>query len=124
MAQHFDKMEAWLHRITTRKFGYLVSWLPSFGGDAIVKLAHIKDPNKWGEIHVVEKVDYGQQEPILEYFDGDFPGLMESVNNGGTETITTSKGVLNEVFTYRVASANRIHDGQTIMAILVSVESL
>lgn len=63
--------------------------------------------------------DYMSEQFQMEYYETDFPGLLESVSNGVVEkvTIEVSKDVFEE-FGIRV-TPKRKGDGKTVVAILV-----
>lgn len=122
MPNRFDRLEARLHKSAARAFGYSVVWLPSvtnnFAAQTINGLT--KDPNKRGTETELERVDYHDSLPILELYEGEFPGLHEAVNTGEhSETVSIDK--MGKLRYYRVASSMKVHDGDTYYMYLTEV---
>lgn len=128
MANAFDSMESNLFRTTTNVFGYDASWIPSGSTDGapLTAVVHLKDPNKLGDKYEHERVDFKVKQPVMEYFEPAFPGLMESVETtgGGAQEIvsinvsTNSTPVLKQFY---VTEVTKIWDGKTYLAILIPV---
>lgn len=127
MPNIFDTLEASLHKTTTRTFGYTATWLPSVlaevpGAVPYTKVVHLKDPNKYGDRKELEKIDFAAKNPVMEYFEGDFPGLEFAANDGGDERVTIDRAGILTV--YSVLNVNAIHDGFTYLAVLVPIAQL
>jgi hypothetical protein len=114
VANIFDSMRDRLFDLTTTTFGYEASWTPSGG----------QSPTQTGRVHyrrptekdvLTNGVEYMPFVFFMEYKQGVFNGLLESVRAGGTETVT-----VNGVSHY-VRSVGRAYDGETLQAHLERV---
>lgn len=117
---HFDDLALIVFRTTAEVFGYEASWVPFLFPDSIysVKNVHFKDPNAEGSEKEIDRIDYKEKEPFMQYYEGDFPGLLESVTSSRNEEEVTIKMASGTVRTFEVVDVNRIFDGRTYKAIL------
>lgn len=102
-----------LFKITTDTFGYTASWVPALGTVPLIARVHFKDPVKLDKELVMERTDFKVVDPIMEYLEPDFPGLLESVENGGREI------VFIEGVRYGVTEVISKWDGDTRYATLI-----
>lgn len=112
-------LEAEVFRITTDTMGFDAVWLPSLVPDTEhTARVHFQDPNKIGDKYEVKTVDFRALQPFMEYFEGDFPGLCETVEEAGG---TTHEIVSIEGVEYSVASVAKKWDGRTYRAVLLPI---
>lgn len=123
-ANIFDAAASSAFRTTTAVMGYAATWVPqAFPLTTHTHQVHFSDPSEAGHKNELEKVDYTGREPWIEYFEGDFPGLMNSANGGGEEEIKVRLTINPAVWvTYGVKTVIPIHDGKCYKAILVIQE--
>lgn len=101
-----------LFKQTTTTFGYDASWVPALGTVPLLARAHFKDPVRLEKELVMERNSYDVSDPVMEYLEPDFPGLLESVQNGGKEYIFV------EGVRYGVMQVLAKWDGETRFATL------
>lgn len=96
-------------------FGYSATWLRS-NADELVKQVLYQHPTHKTEI---DHNDFTLEQHRMEYYESDFPGLFESVEDAGTERvrIEVSAGVFES---FVVKRCEKKGDGKTIIAILTS----
>jgi hypothetical protein len=109
----FDGIQDLAFDIVTSSFGDSASWIPSTGGAEYTALVLYKDPT---EKHPMSDVDFNIERYIMEYKRGDFPGLKDSVDAGGIETVRIIKRDVTLQFIVRRMSSK--YDGQTMLAYL------
>jgi len=109
----FDSMQDGLFDLTTATFGYEASWTP-FGGEAQTARVHYRRPNE--KDSMTSGVAYMPFVFFMEYKEGVFDGLQESVRNG-SEEIVTVQGVQ-----HYVRSIERVYDGKTLQAHLERID--
>lgn len=117
---HFDNLARIAFRTTSNLIGYEAQWVPfSFPEQSyLVKGVHFKDPNAEGYEKEMDKVDYRERQPFMQYYEGDFPGLLESVTSSRNEERVEIKFPTGEVRTFEIVDVNRIFDGRTYRAML------
>lgn len=123
-ANIFDAAASSAFRTTASVMGYGATWVPqAFPLITHTAQVHFSDPSESGNKNEHEKIDYEGREPWIEYFEGDFPGLMDSANGGEEEEIVIKLSVSPDVLrTYGVKTVIPIHDGKCYKAILVRQE--
>lgn len=85
MGNIFDGLQKNLFKLTTTVFGYDAEWQPTAGGALQTAKVHYKKPN---EIRVLDTAfEYNPENHMMEYQEGDFVGLYESVRDGGREFV-------------------------------------
>lgn len=102
-----------LYKQTTTTFGYDASWVPALGTVPLLARVHFKDPVRVDKELIMERTNYNVSDPVMEYLEPDFPGLLESVQNGGREFVI----VAGE--RYGVQEVLAKWDGETRYATLV-----
>lgn len=112
-----------LFKQTTTTFGYDASWVPALGTVPLLARVHFKDPVRLEKELVMERNSYDVSDPVMEYSEPDFPGLLESVQNGGREYVHVKGVMVDGVFTggerYCVTQVLAKWDGETRFATLV-----
>jgi hypothetical protein len=101
----FDGLQGAAQKIVENTMGYDATWSPSAGGDAITGRVLLNRPT---QKEGIDDVDYKAIRPRVEYFEGAFPGLLESVRENNTETITI------ENISYVCFNGELKFDGKTI----------
>lgn len=81
----FDSIQSNASGIVTQTMGYDATWLPAAGGDLQIGRVLLNRPT---QKEGVDDVDYKAIRPRIEYFEGVFPGLLDSVRDNNTETVT------------------------------------
>ena len=81
----FDNLQNQLFNTTTSVFGYDAEWQPSAGGALQVARVHFKKPNE--ERAIAKRIEFDPFIFTMEYKEGDFVGLAESVRNGNNENV-------------------------------------
>lgn len=115
MPNEFDDFEASLHYEVAETFGYSASWLPASGGPAQVITVCFQDPNGRGGITETQYLNYEDEEPVIEYYQGQFPGLAESVNGSNqVEVLEVTKG--QRIIRFHVTRCKKVIDGDTFHA--------
>lgn len=109
MSSPFDGLQQLCYNTATTVFGFIATWAPSAGG--VTRTANVLKREPTSEVDLVG-FNYTPQIYIMEYKDGDFPGLKTSCNTGGNEAVTID-GVI-----YDVKKVDAIWDGKTLKAIL------
>lgn len=104
----FDSMQDGLFDLTTATFGYDASWTPTVGGATQTARVHYRRPNE--KDSMTSGVAYMPFVFFMEYKQGVFDGLQESVRSGVDEIVTV-QGVQ-----HYVRSVERVYDGQTFQA--------
>ncbi len=90
-------------------FGYDATWSPLAGGDIETARVLLNQPTNKESIG---EESYLALRPKMEYFDGSFPGLFESVQENNSEVIQIDG---QQFLTVR---AEKKFDGQTIIITL------
>lgn len=122
MPNEFDDLETSLHNDVAETFGYSASWFPASGGPVQVITALFQDPDSRGGTTETQYLNYEDVQPVMEYYEGQFPGLFESVQktNQVERIEVTRKGT---VFQYQVTRVRKVIDGDTYVANLVFITS-
>lgn len=122
MTNEFDDLEASLHHDIAATFGYEASWLPASGDPVQVNTVLFQDPLGRGGTTETQYLNYEDQDPIMEYYLGQFVGLFESVQtSNAVERIEITKQ--GTVFQYQVTRVKPVIDGDTFIAKLVLITS-
>lgn len=108
MSNIFDSMQDGLFDLTTAVFGYDASWTPIAGGPTQTGRVNYRSPNDKDVLK--NGIEYMPYTFFMEFKEGIFNGLQESVRHGIAEQV-----VVNGISHY-VRSVNRVHDGKTIQA--------
>lgn len=109
----FDALQKNMVDVVKATFGYNASWLPSAGdpgAPALTDRILFKEPSaKQDELEraVFHDIDY-----YMEYFEGDFPGLNESVREGNEETVTIM------AVQYFIRQIKKSYDGKTYKCLM------
>ncbi len=94
-------------------FGYGASWLPSTGNpgaDPYTARVLFKEPT--ANKDMLDNVMFRDIDYYLEYFEGDFPGLIQSVRDGNSETLTIMEN------DYWVRQIKKSYDGKTYKVLM------
>lgn len=102
----FDQLQEKAQRVVTRTMGYSAIWIPLVGGPAFTAEVLFNQPTQKED---VSDEHYIIQRPRMEYFEGDFPGLFESVEDKNNEVVTVN----NQQFIAFLAEKK--YDGKTII---------
>lgn len=110
----FDSLQIRAQGVVTRTMGYTASWTPLAGGPTYTGDVLFNKPTQ--KEGVVDE-DYIIQRPRIEYLEGSFPGLFESVNDHNNEYVyvTFSPGDSQRFITM---IADKKYDGKTIIVYL------
>lgn len=101
----FDGLQEGLFNTSTTVFGYDASWSPLVGGGPLTASVLLNEPT---DREIMFKQEYNPEDAWIEYKEGDFPGLYESVRSGGKEIV-----VLNSI-NYQCRYGVKKYDGKTI----------
>lgn len=114
MPNLFDNMRGTLFRLTTKTFGYGAIWIASDANpeDFPAQVNH-RVPNE--QDMIMSGMTYMPLVPFMEYQEGTFPGLYESVRSGAAEYVNI-EGQIN-----LISSVNRVYDGKTYHAHLQQI---
>lgn len=108
MGNLFDGLQKNLFKTTTKFFGYDAEWQPTGGGALQTAKVLYKKPN---EIRVLDTAfEYNPEHHVMEYQEGDFVGLYESVRDNVAEyvEIEGTRFVVEQIKAY--------WDGKTLRA--------
>lgn len=108
MSNIFDSMQDGLFNIVTTVFGYDASWSPLSGEPTQAGRVNYRRPNDKDVLS--NGIEYMPYTFFMEYKEGVFTGLQESVRGGSAEQVTVN-GVL-----HYVRSVSRVYDGKTFQA--------
>ena len=112
----FDSIQKTAFEIVTNTFGYPATWTPSNSETELSAKVLYKDAT---EKQGLGDIDFNDCRYLMEYKAGDFPGLVEMVQNvDNTETvkIETTVGTVLEFFVKNIETK---YDGKTIIAFLI-----
>jgi hypothetical protein len=109
VANIFDNMRDSLFDLTTQTFGYDASWTP-VGGESPTQTGRVHFRRPTEKDVLTNGVEYMPFVFFMEYKEGVFTGLLDSVRNGVLETVT-----VNGINHY-VRSVGRAYDGETLQA--------
>ena len=98
-----------LFDLTTDTFGYDASWTP-FGGQSPTQTGRVHYRRPTEKDVLTNGLEYEPFVFFMEYKEGVFTGLLESVRNGVTEIVTVN-GI-----NHQVRSVSRAYDGETLQA--------
>lgn len=107
MANLFDKLQDKTFDIVGKTMGQDATWVPAGGGSQKEGRVLFNDPSKK---YKLMGVDYQPAGWSIEYREGVFDGLYDSVRSGGYERI-----LMNDVF-YNVRAVLKDFDGKTYIA--------
>lgn len=107
MSNLFDSLQNKTFDIVGNTMGVNASWTPSEGGSELVGRVLFNDPSKK---YKLMGVDYQPAGWSIEYREGVFVGLYESVRENNTETITLNGS------NYTVRAVTKDFDGKTYIA--------
>lgn len=109
----FDQIQISAFNLVTDTFGDMATWVPYAGGDMMTGKVLYKDAfAKEG----VSNVDYSLERYQMEYKQGDFPGLKDSVDNSIVEQITIN--TISGPVLFNIRRCETKYDGKTIVATL------
>lgn len=109
MANNFDSLQANANGIVNKTMGYDGAWTPSVGGlPELTGRILLKEPT---EKDLLNGVEYTPFTYHIEYFIGNFAGLLEASRSGLNEVINV-EGSLYDV---RIVAAK--YDGKSLIAI-------
>ncbi|MCM5528962.1 hypothetical protein [Parasegetibacter sp. NRK P23] len=103
----FDSMHRTAQKAITKTMGYMAQWMPLTGGDEITGSVLYNEPTRKQEI---SEQDFETFQPWMEYLEGEFPGLLESVRNNNPETV-----VINGRTFVTLKNGSKKYDGKTII---------
>lgn len=106
----FDAIQRRCFSTVQTVFGDTAVWIASNGGQTHTAKVLYNSPNDPITIGNQDKFSYRPYNYSIEYYEGELPGLMESVKNNNIETVTVNgkQLAIREVFTK--------NDGKTIVA--------
>lgn len=115
----FDGIAKSIFNVANTAFGnHETKWVPSNGGAEITAKVLFSFPTGKTDMGVTE---YHVDHPQVEFFEGDFPGLIALVEAREDEKFTVE--VAPAVFkNYRVDSIKRKYDGNTVVAYLTPLD--
>lgn len=102
----FDGLQQRAQVVVTNTFGYTAIWQPAAGGDPLTAEVLLNTPTDKASI---ADQDYVASRPYMEYFEGDLPGLLESVLDKVYEVVTVN-GI-----SYECTWGEQKFDGKTII---------
>lgn len=106
----FDDLQQKAQSIVEHTMGYDATWAPSAGGTAITGRVLLNKPTQKESIG---EIDYEALRPRMEYFEGQFPGLLESVRANNTENV-----IINGIEYTCFQKGSGKFDGKTIIIFL------
>lgn len=113
MSNIFDIAKGTAYRTTAKIMGYNVEWYDNQNEQLFTSRVHFKYPTVSEELH---EIDYKPTEPMMEYLEGQLPGLKAAVDSGRSEQVNIDgKGE------FYVRSVNRKYDGETLVAVLAEI---
>jgi hypothetical protein len=107
----FDSLQESAFSIVTNTMGYTASWQLSIGE---AKLARVLFKDATETAKILDQV-YSPKNCMIEYKQGDFPGLKEAADSGSEEMITING------LQYGVLEVNSEFDGKTLLAYLTKL---
>lgn len=108
MGNPFDGLQNKLFKTASKFFGYTAEWLPTAGGALQTAKVLYKKPN---EVRVLDTAfEYNPENHMMEYQEGDFVGLYESVREGAKEFVEV------EGTRFYVEGVKAYWDGKTLRA--------
>lgn len=107
----FQALQNTAFGIVQQTMGYEASWTPALGGAAYTARVLFQNPT---EMKKIAAIDYSPQDWVVEYKEGDFPGLMDAVITRSTNEVIEIQGT-----DYYVTDVSRKYDGQTYIAKLI-----
>ena len=105
----FDGVQSAAQAVVTNTMGYDASWTPSGGGGPYTARVLFNKPTQKEDI---DDDNYLAIRPRIEFFEGQFPGLLESVRRNNNESV-----VVNAI-TYVAYKGEKKFDGKTIVIYL------
>lgn len=111
MSNLFDHLQDRTFKTIGRFFGVDAVWEPSDASPTQEARILFKDPAQSEDVMKEQAINYMPVRPVMEWYEGDLPGLYESVNNRGQEEVVIT--IFGEDVTYSVLNAEPVHDGQT-----------
>lgn len=108
----FDGLQAAAQGIVSNTFGYDATWAPSAGGPIYSARVLLIDPT---DVEQVAEQEYVSNGPRMDYFQGQFPGLLDLVLDRQPELVT-----INEI-QYHCIHGKADYDGKTIKIYLEPV---
>lgn len=109
----FNKLQQSTFHTVTRIFGETATWKPADGGNAQTANVLFKNPS---EAYKIGEGVFEIDEYMIEFKEGDFPGLKLSVNAGNLEEVEVHFKDTSVAFYIRKCTAK--FDGKTITATL------
>jgi len=106
----FSNIQKTVFATTETVFGYLATWEPSIGGDAVTERVLLQNPT---EQMTTAGVDYDPDAWRMEFGQNQFVGLKQLADSRATNEKITIEG--NE---FLVAKVFTKFDGNTLVAIL------
>lgn len=107
----FDSLFNTMFDTVTKQYGDQATWTPSAGGAAQSASVLYNGPTEKEKLF---SADYDPDKLTLEYKEGQFSGLMASVNGGTPEFIT-----IENVGEFQVRGVQKLVDGKNYKAHLV-----
>ena len=102
----FDSLQAQAYGVVSNTMGYDAVWQPLAGGDPITGRVLLNKPTQKQNITDEE---YDAISPKMEYYDGQFPGLLQSIRDNNSEPLT-----INGVLFYTLRAELKF-DGKSII---------
>lgn len=103
----FDTLQKRVFNTTLRVYGYSATWTPTNGGPVYTGLCHFQNPTQVEQ--TAGPAQYPEPQWRLEYFNDQFPGLLESVNAAQVVEVVIIDGT-----SYQCRSAMLDFDGKTV----------
>lgn len=108
MGNPFDTMASLVHDTTAVLMGYDAEWTPKAGGETQTARVNFRNPSEDGEIAGKK---FTTEDGIMEYKQGEFSGLRESLAKNEKETIYVTLPAGSTAFT--AFKARSVYDGKT-----------
>lgn len=106
----FDDIQKAAFSTTLTVFGDKAVWVSSVTQEEHTADVHFKNPNDLVSIGSQDKFEYRPYDYTVEYYQGSFPGLKESVENGSIEKLTVNG------FNLIIREVRAKFDGKTLTA--------
>lgn len=107
----FDNLQSAMFDTVTATMGYNATWIPAAGGQSQTKEVLYNGPTEKEKLF---DANYDPEKLNMEYKEGVFTGLKESVDSGTTETVT-----IENIGTFKVRGVKKLFDGKNYKATLI-----
>lgn len=110
----FDGIQNRMFDTVAKTFGYIASWSPSTGGQAITGEVLLKEPTEQYDLNGVPVTPFHR---ILEWREGKLPGLFEAIRAKQSEIVVVNGR------SYFCRSVDADYDGRTYRAEIEFIRS-